>query len=820
MRLWTTLVLAVFAAVMTTGSMALFPPPAAGDPYPQMDDRPRDRTVDNQGGPDAFCHVFTDNVPPDTVSYEWIELRDDGGATWLGGLRQFNNIDNGYSRQKLPIGFSFPFYGAAYDCVRVATNGFLQFTTTGLSPSNACLPSVLVNGPMIAVLWDDLHLLGGGRTDTVVIGYRSFGTYFVVEFDQIGFASPSCPNVPLKFEAILYPNGNIKLQYNSIPIPTACANSQTIGIQQAGTVGSSALNYVCNTTGIQPASGRAILFQSRNVPSPVTALAGRFVDPNVVLTWADPTQDTDGNPITIDSVRVWSGAVSGGQLLATIPGGVQTYTEQSPPIGWRTYSLRAFRGGCFSAPASLVVVAGEPSYANNFELDSGAWVPSGTNGTWQWGSPTVPTGGPQPHSGAKCWGTTLTGTYPPNVCGFLDLTLGLAVVDPSATVEFWYWVDCQNQTTGSDGANFKVSTDGDSSWTLVTPQAGYNLAAFDATNLCTSGEAGWSGRDSTWRYAVMPIGQFMGQTPVFRFTFGSNAATQYRGFFFDDLLIWGLRPPTSLAGTIRAFLTNLPIAGARVWATDWPDTAVTDSFGHYEFGIDPGTYSVTVDHMYYCDTTFTGVVVEEREQVIRDATLRHPQVQINRTSIALASFPGVDVSDTFRISNNGGQCPLDFTISNTAEWLSASPASGTVNPDQSLTVTVNVHAPDIVGDYASTLMVSYNAVGTPSLIRVDLSVVAAAGERSVIPTEFAYYPNFPNPFNATTALRFDVPQQSWVQITVFNIMGQEVARPVDRPYAPGRYSVRFGAGDLPSGVYLVRMSAADYAKVGKMMLLK
>ena len=200
MRLWTTLVLAVFAAVMTTGTTALCAPPAAGnagDPYPQKDDRGRDDALDNQGGADAFSYVFVDNVPPDTVSYAWIELRGDSVATWLRGLTDFTSITDGYSRQKLPIGFSFPFYGATYDCVRVATNGFLQFTTTGLSPSNACLPSVLVAGPMVAVFWDDLDLLRGGRTDTVVVGYRSFGTHFVVEFDQIGFYSTSCPNVPL-----------------------------------------------------------------------------------------------------------------------------------------------------------------------------------------------------------------------------------------------------------------------------------------------------------------------------------------------------------------------------------------------------------------------------------------------------------------------------------------------------------------------------------------------------------------------------------------------------------------------------------------------
>jgi hypothetical protein len=89
-----------------------------------------------------------------------------------------------------------------------------------------------------------------------------------------------------------------------------------------------------------------------------------------------------------------------------------------------------------------------------------------------------------------------------------------------------------------------------------------------------------------------------------------------------------------------------------------------------------------------------------------------------------------------------------------------------------------------------------------------------------LPTEFACYQNCPNPFNARTSLRFEVPQQSRVQITIYNIMGQEVARPVDAVYAPGRYRVSYDAGHLPSGMYLVKMSAADFTRIGKMILLK
>jgi hypothetical protein len=826
MRLWTTLVLAVFAAVMMMCPTALCLPPAAGnagDPYPQSDDHRRDNTLDNQGGPDAFSYVFVDNVPPNNAPYGWIELRGDSAATWLGGLTDFTSITDGYSRQKLPLGFSFPFYGATYDCVRVATNGFLQFTTTETWLNNMCLPSSLVAGPMLAVLWDDLHLLRGGRTDTVVVGYKNFGDYFVIEFDQIGFFSTSCPNVPLKFEALLYPNGNIRLQYASIPIPTACANSQTIGIQEAGAAGSAALNYVCNTTGIQPASRRAILFfRPSGVPNPPGSLTATYnsTTGNVALAWQDPTQDTYGNPITIDSVQVWVGAVGSGTLLATVARGVQSYTEVSPPNGTRLYCVRAHCNPYYGVAASHSVVVGYLSYFNDFETDNGGWVADPPAGGWEWGAPAY-SSGPSAYSGNKVWGTVLASTYANNACWTLTLSPGLGVQSSTATVEFWRWFRME---PSYDGCNFFVSVDNGNTWQLVLPtEGGYDGTTNDYP--CNRLLPAWTSSSMLWTHVIIPMGQYVGQVPQFRFVFGTDESGVYAGFYFDDMEMWGLRPPSSIAGTVRAFVTNVPIAGARVWATDGPDTVITDSFGHYELHLDPGSYSVTVDHMHYCDTTFTDVVVVEGGTTTCNATLRRPQARITRTSIVLLTFPGVDVSDTFRISNNGGQCPLDFGIADTSDWLTTEPVSGRVDPNQSVLVTINVDAPQIVGDYSSTLMVSYNAVGTPSAVRVDLSVVAAAGERSVIPTEFACYQNYPNPFNASTEIRYDLPRAVRVQLKVFDILGHEVITLIDgmRPAGAQRviWDSRSTSGvEAASGVYIYQIKAGSFVDSKKMVLIR
>ncbi len=524
--------------------------------------------LDNQGGPDAFSYFFMDNQPPDTSTYSWIELRDDGEATWIGGLTHFTNVDDGYSRQKLPIGFPFPFYGVPYDCVRVATNGFLQFTTTAVSLSNVCLPASAIAGPMIAVFWDDLHLVRGGQADSIVVGYKNFGDYFVIEFDQIGFYSSSCPNNPLKFEAILYPNGNIKLQYHTITPPVACDSSHTIGIQQAGAAGSTALTYVCNTTGIQAIDELAIwFFRPVGIPRPCTNLVGNVVGSDVVLTWLDPTLDTQGNPLTIDNVQVWLGAAESGTLIATVGAGVQTFTHVNAPTGNLTYTVRPFHDPFFGTPLSIPIVMGTPSYSNDFEADGGLWEPTPETGGWGWGQPWG-IANLIPHSGLNVWGTNLTGNYGNSVCWQLDFDEGYAVVSPAATIEFWYW---NNSQLNYDGTNFKASVDNGATWTILTPTLNpYNTPAMNAANACIPGQPGWSGTTPLiWRNVVIPVGEFLGQAPIFRFEFGSNISTNsYPGFYFDDMTMWGLQPQAGIPQACTDLAAN--DAGGNVELT-WTD---------------------------------------------------------------------------------------------------------------------------------------------------------------------------------------------------------------------------------------------------------
>ena len=80
--------------------------------------------------------------------------------------------------------------------------------------------------------------------------------------------------------------------------------------------------------------------------------------------------------------------------------------------------------------------------------------------------------------------------------------------------------------------------------------------------------------------------------------------------------------------------------------------------------------------------------------------------------------------------------------------------------------------------------------------------------------------NYPNPFNPTTTIMFDLVEAGNVEITVFDVMGKEVARLVNGQMGQGRHTISFDAQNLPAGMYLYRMTAGSFSATHKMLLIK
>ncbi len=86
--------------------------------------------------------------------------------------------------------------------------------------------------------------------------------------------------------------------------------------------------------------------------------------------------------------------------------------------------------------------------------------------------------------------------------------------------------------------------------------------------------------------------------------------------------------------------------------------------------------------------------------------------------------------------------------------------------------------------------------------------------------EFGLAQNYPNPFNPTTTITYNLAKASNVRLVVYNTLGKEVATLANGEKAAGTYKAEFSSSNLPSGIYLYKLTAGNYSEVRKMILMK
>jgi hypothetical protein len=114
-----------------------------------------------------------------------------------------------------------------------------------------------------------------------------------------------------------------------------------------------------------------------------------------------------------------------------------------------------------------------------------------------------------------------------------------------------------------------------------------------------------------------------------------------------------------------------------------------------------------------------------------------------------------------------------------------------------------------------------NAFGTESIVvSFKRTVTTDIEDSNELVDNINLAQNYPNPFNPTTSISFDLPQAMNVNLSVYNMAGQEVATLVNGVQSAGQNNVLFNASNLPSGVYLYRLVTAGTVVTKKMTLIK
>jgi hypothetical protein len=155
---------------------------------------------------------------------------------------------------------------------------------------------------------------------------------------------------------------------------------------------------------------------------------------------------------------------------------------------------------------------------------------------------------------------------------------------------------------------------------------------------------------------------------------------------------------------------------------------------------------------------------------------------------------------------------------NTCSDTSSPPSqAGTGGSISSPTPTITTPTPIVTTPTPNT--------GTGGIITTICTFTGIKTISNEIPDEIRLYQNYPNPFNPVTKIRFAIPSVGQMhafelRLIIYDILGKEVQTLVNENLSPGTYEVNFDGSNLPSGVYIYRLTAGNYTETKKMVLIK
>ncbi|MDG1224376.1 MAG: T9SS type A sorting domain-containing protein, partial [Candidatus Marinimicrobia bacterium] len=175
-------------------------------------------------GPDGGGYYWSSSSADTSLDFSWIDIENSGTQV------QFTNNDD--SPNPISIGFNFPFFDSEYSEVLINPNGWIGFGGDSPSWSNISIPNGEAPKPAIMAMWDDLNPINdNGNTSSAGNVYYYNDTendYFVIWYDNVVTWQNNAVAGEFDFQVVLHQNGTFQLNYNEI---IGSSSSATIGFQ-------------------------------------------------------------------------------------------------------------------------------------------------------------------------------------------------------------------------------------------------------------------------------------------------------------------------------------------------------------------------------------------------------------------------------------------------------------------------------------------------------------------------------------------------------------------------------------------------------------
>lgn len=199
------------------------------------------------------------------------------------------------------------------------------------------------------------------------------------------------------------------------------------------------------------------------------------------------------------------------------------------------------------------------------------------------------------------------------------------------------------------------------------------------------------------------------------------------------------------------------------------------------------------------------------------------------------SFPGIlPRSITNGDFNGDGKPDLAFIADSTSGQSRIVVLLNATTPGSLIPVFTTKRNYPIRGIFNTILLTDFNGDGKKDLSTVNfyensISILLNSGLFSLpvenegitgIPSRFSLEQNYPNPFNPTTKINYQLANNGFVSIKIYNIIGKEIAQLVNGVQQAGYYAVNFNAAGLSSGTYFYKLTTDKFSEVKKMVLVK
>ncbi|MGB4851790.1 MAG: M14 family zinc carboxypeptidase [Ignavibacteria bacterium] len=311
---------------------------------------------------------------------------------------------------------------------------------------------------------------------------------------------------------------------------------------------------------------------------------------------------------------------------------------------------------------------------------------------------------------------------------------------------------------------------------------------------------------TTQQYTYSVLNSFAADSSVFNFTIGNNVPVN-----------------TALAVSLKIVMDTAVVFSQNVYVLVGPgNAAVSDNAeGSFTNWVTNQSWGITSAQSNSPTHSFTDSPGSEYLNSANNSMTLANALNLTSSTVVKLNF-----FHKYSTEENYDYCNVEVSKATDTSWLKVKSYSGTLAGWTSESFDITQYAAG-----ASQIKVRFRLssdegvtddgwyVDDVQIITYNVGPVGIKTDEQLAGS-FSLLQNYPNPFNPVTVISYNLAVAGFVELKIYDVLGNEVKTLVKEKQNAGSYSVDFNAGDLPSGVYFYRINAGEYRETKTMMLLK